>query len=212
MLDGNRNSGRLYTREAWDQATDPSFVLNLDRYYRVVDVIHDSINTQFFCEAGLSIRSQYPTENDRIQLLPQMWVVKIDETEYWDESFRKQHRIKRIVGVYIFNKAKAVHLCEMTPSYELRRYPSQWEGEDGFDYTDEEKVQTIDDEIQKSESGNDLWAYEHCHEIDKLCETTIEPGGLPPDGGGAYRLTGLVSVTEEDAFDEIEEYTSSAEL
>ena len=47
-----------------------------------------------------------------------------------------------------------------------------------------------------------------------LLKTEIKEGFFPPEGqgGGGYRITGLVSVTVEDAIEEIREGTNNGDL
>ncbi len=210
VIDGDRNHGEAYTREAWKRGGKPSYILRDDTYFKVCDDGEE----EFFCRAGLSIRDQEPVEGDRIQLLPEMCVVKEDETEYWDKPFRKRHKIKRIFGVYVFNRRKACYLCEMTPSYELRFFGSQWEGEDGYDAEDENAAEKIDDAIRDGDRDTEEWSYMHCADVDRLLETVIKEGCFPPEGkaGSGYPITGLVSVTEEDAIEEIREWLCNGDL
>jgi hypothetical protein len=210
-IDGDRSYAEVYTREAWMEGGKSSYVLRDDTYYKV----GDDGEEDFFCRAGLSIRDQEPVGGDRIQLLPEMFCLKEDETEYWDEAFRTQHKIKRIFGVYVFNRRKAVYACEMTPSYERRFFGSQWEPCDDFEDDDySSKAEKIDDAIRDGNRGTEEWSYMHCSDVDRTLETEIKEGFLPPEGkaGGGYKITGLVSVTEEDAIEEIREGLCNADL
>jgi hypothetical protein len=212
-IEGDRNYGEVYTREAWEQGGKPSYVLRDDTYF----MLCDDGKEEFLCRAGLGISDQEPVEGDRIQLLPEMWCVKEDETEYWDEQFRKRHKIKRILGVYLFNRRKAAYLCEMTPSYERRFFGSQWEPYHSFEDDDySSKAEEIEDALRDGDRGTEEWSYMHCSDVDRLLKTEIkEHGGwFPPDGrgGGGYKVTGLVSVTEEDAIEEIREGMCNGDL
>lgn len=46
-------------------------------------------------------------------------IVFVDETCYWDEEFRQQHKIKSIGRACILDRERRVHYCELTPSSEL---------------------------------------------------------------------------------------------
>jgi antirestriction protein ArdC len=148
------------------------------------------------------------------RLLPEMFCLKEDETAYWDEQFRREHKIKRIFGVYVFNRRKALHVCEVTPSYERQFVGSQWEGKDGYDAEDENAAEKIDDAIREGDIGTEEWSYMHCSDVDRTLETEIKEGFLPPEGkaGGGYPITGLMSVTEDDAIEEIREWLCNGDL
>lgn len=46
-----------------------------------------------------------------------VYLVKLDETEYWCEDIQKV--AGKLYGVYAYNPKKHVHCCELAPSYEL---------------------------------------------------------------------------------------------
>lgn len=57
---------------------------------------------------------------------PHICVVKIDETECWDDSPGSlREKAGKIFGVYIYDANKHVHCAELTPSYELYFVESQ---------------------------------------------------------------------------------------
>jgi hypothetical protein len=209
-LDGDRLSGNLYTKEAWESDGRWDFTLRDDNYYTVGDYGEET----HLCRAGLSIRDQEPVEGDRIQLLPEMWCVKQDETEYWAQEFLAEHRIKRIFGVYVFNKQAAHYLCEITPSYELRPFSSQWEPQDNFEAGEfNEGFEKVDDAIREAEADDERWSYQHVSDVKRNLETEIRQGCLPPEGkrAGGYHVE-VASVTEKDAITEIEEGQSNWQL
>jgi hypothetical protein len=204
-LDGNRLGGELYTKEAWEDEGKPSFVLRNDRYFKVMPDGEE----EFFCRAGLSIRDQEPVEGDRIQLLPEMHVVKVDETDLYDEDWRKEFHLKRIICVYVFNRRRAVYCCEMTPSYELQSFGSQYELDIDYDHPNYDEIsEDASEEVRSADAGCEQFSYIHCGNVDDILKTEIGKDGccFPPEGkSGGYKVTGLVSVTEEDAYEEISE-------
>lgn len=206
-LDGDRLSGHAYTKEAWATGRDPEFFLRDDMYYRTLDETP-------FCRAGLSISDQEPVDGDRIQLLPDMWVLKVEETEYWELADLPS---VRVFGVYVLNKRKVNYLCEMTPSYELYRFDSQWD-------MDEEPLpddphgtlaEKIGDAIRDGERGDEDVIYVHVSDVEKQLKEEIRKhaGALPSKGStGGYRWTDLEAVTEEDALEEIRESQCNGDL
>lgn len=217
-LDGDRNGGELYTREQWQSESGPAYRLRDDHYYAVSPGGEETL----LCPAGLSIKDQEPVVGDRIQLLPEMFVVKMDETEYWDEEFRNKCGVKRIFGVYAFNRRKVCYLCEITPSYELVFLGSQWEGnwnpegvlDEEFDEDEyQRRADEADAEIRKGDASTEEFSYQHCSDVDRMLQTKIKRVFFPPEGkSGGYPMTDIASVTEEDALEEIREVWNTSEL
>lgn len=204
MLDGDRESGLLFTKEQVSPNAVASFALEGDTYYRIVnDGL--TVKREPFCRAGLSITEQESVPYPRIQLLPDMWVLKIDETRHWNGL--KDHKIRRVFGVYVLNKRAAHHLCEITPSYELHMFDSQYE--QGW-LPDDPNYESLNEAAQEHVRGGD-WQqdsdviYMHAPDVEKMLKTRIRErmGDLPDGAAGGYKLTGLLSVTEEDAIEEI---------
>jgi hypothetical protein len=207
FIDGNRNFAEVYTREAWEQSGKPSYVFRDHFYFKV----GEGGEEKFFCRAGLSIKDQEPVEGNRIQLLPEMFVVKQDETDLYDKAWVRQYRFRRIIGVYVFNRRRVVHCCEITPSYERQFFGSQCELdliEDDLNFA--ELLEVAEEELRSADAGTEQFSYQHCSDVDRLLATEIKEGFLPPEGkaGGGYQITGLVSVTDEDAVEEVREYTA----
>lgn len=48
-----------------------------------------------------------------------MVAIKIDETEYWNDSFLRENNISNIFTVYVYDPNKRVHVCSLSPSVEL---------------------------------------------------------------------------------------------
>jgi hypothetical protein len=144
-----------------------------------------------------------------------MFVVKQDETDLYDEGWVKQYHFKRIIAVYVFNRRRVVHVCEITPSYEREFFGSQCEldlSEDDPKF--EELREVAEEELRSADAGTEHFSYQHVADVDRLLETTIKEGFLPPEGkaGGGYKITGLVSVTEEDAIEETREGLCNGDL
>ena len=223
-LDGDRTYAEIYTKEAWERSGKPSYFLQHDTYFladengekteNILGHAHLSITTQARAQADAEEAADEAAGKvrDRIQLLPDMWCVKTDDTEYWDEEFRKEHKIKHIFGVYVFSKSTHCHLCEFTPSYELCFMGSQWDAD--LDDSDDELPDRIDEAVREGDTSTEEYSYMHVSDIDALLKTEIKEGFFPPEGqgGGGYRITGLVSVTVEDAIEEIREGTNNGDL
>ena len=50
---------------------------------------------------------------------PNICVIALDETQYWELPAEYKPYIERVEGIYWFNRKLAVHLAEFTGSYEL---------------------------------------------------------------------------------------------
>jgi len=62
------------------------------------------------------------TENQEVSgemITTDFYVVKIDETRYWDVDFRRKNGINSISRVYLFDKNEHTYCAEMTYSYWL---------------------------------------------------------------------------------------------
>lgn len=105
-----------------------------------------------------------------------LYIVKIDETEYWNERVFKEHpAIKRIFGVYMVDMDSRTYLAEMTPSYFLSFLENQW---DGNYRISEEKLEEIDELLRGTEADEDI--YMHTGAIDRA---PALPGVF---GGGSF--------------------------
>lgn len=67
---------------------------------------------------------------------PAFFILKLDETEYWCQEVKD--KAKKIFGIYLFDKNKHVHCCELTPSYECTFVKSEWTDSDLSDEEQEE--------------------------------------------------------------------------
>lgn len=196
FIDGDMLFGNIFTKEQWEQDGKPSYVLR-NRQYFSLDANEE----------------EQPLVECKIELLPDMWCIKEDETKYWREDLIKKYGIKRIFGVYLFNAAKAVYCCEMTPSYERVFIHSQWEADEAI-YDNEELREELYAEIDDGDNGTETFSYAHCCDLTKIHLLKVHQGDLPPEGvtRGAYRVGELVSVTEDDAIEEIREWRCNGDL
>lgn len=105
--------------------------------------------------------------NTESEIVPSVLAVRLDETSNWDADFLKKYRIEKVFGVYVYNRNRRVHCCEMTASYELNFVESQFEFEAGF-YPEDQLSEEIDDLRIEAEAGTELVSYYHCHSIDKI--------------------------------------------
>lgn len=141
-------------------------------------------------------------EHGKVELLPDLHIVKIDERHHWIDP-NILAKIKRIYGVYVFDRHQHFHLCSISASYELHFLGTQYEDTDGLD---EYESDELNGEILLGEAVTELVTYWDRHDIDSMLETKCEEGWLPPEGkNGGFALTGIESVTSEGAIEEAEE-------
>jgi len=65
------------------------------------------------------IESMYleDTEDGSRKNAPDFWVVKVDETEYWNKGFLSKHKIKKISNVYLVDKNETTTICSAERNY-----------------------------------------------------------------------------------------------
>ena len=185
MVDGDNNSADVFTEEAWNNDGEP------------------------FCRREWGEFT--PVEGGKVDLLSELWIVKIDEREHWLDPDVLAN-CPRIYGVYVFDRKQHFHVCSFEPCYELFFLGSQ------YDETDELQ----DDEYQRDEiNGRILDGDAQCEPvsywskaaIERMLETKIEEGFLPPEGqNGGFRLTGVESVSYDDAIEEAREAYNGSPL
>ena len=66
-----------------------------------------------------TLRGKVLVDTGALPLVPDWYVIAIDETEYWNIDEEHRALIDRMLGVYMFNWRKHTYLCEVTPSYKL---------------------------------------------------------------------------------------------
>lgn len=127
-------------------------------------------------------------------------IAVIDQTQYWDEEFVKI--TGRMFGVYVFDKNRHVHCCEITPSYELHFVEDIWENRCEVADRDECEADSIDQEILMTD--NEPVSYYHTYVIDggkdwPACE-------LPEGSVGLRRIEGPWPDDSDEAIEEALEY------
>lgn len=189
MLDGDNNHGEAFTNDAWVNDGRPSYQR---RYGKFVDADDNPI----------------APEHGRVELLPELFVVKIDETEYWlDPKVLKG--TKRIFGVYVFDRRQQFHICSFTASYELHFLGSQWEEVEGLS---EEDHDDLWHRINEGDLQSEPVSYWDRNDIERMLATTCRAGFLPTERSGGFALTGVVSITTEDAIEEAQESYQASEF
>lgn len=89
--------------------------------------------------------------------LPDFWLVKIDESEYWTDSIRQ--RVKRVWSVYLLDASRHTHLCELAPSYWLEFVESYPEHLPETDESERDKLsETIAEEAAMC-SDQDMYVH-----------------------------------------------------
>jgi hypothetical protein len=189
MLEGDNNYGEIFTAEAWENDGSPSF---LRRFGKFVDA------------------DDYPIdpEHGRVELLPDLHAVKIDEREYWLDA-EVLGRTKRIYGVYVFDRRQHFHLCSFSASHELYFLGSQWEPVEGLSDEDHDDLR---DRIMQGDGQSELVTYWDKADIDRMLTHPCQEGFLPSKGNGGFALTGIVAVTTEDAIEEARESYQASEF
>ena len=102
-------------------------------------------------------------DENEVKVIPEIRVLKADETEYWCDEIKA--KVKRIFGVYVFDWRRHVHCCELTPSYECHFVEDQAEYVDGLS---DGEIDKLDDLIREAQAHNDPVRYYHCSNIDSL--------------------------------------------
>ena len=189
MLDGDNNYGEVFTSEAWENDGQPSYQR---RYGQFVDADDNPIDP----------------EHGRVELLPDLFVVKIDEREYWLDPV-VLGRTKRIFGVYVFDRRQQFHICSFSASHELNFLGSQWEEIEGLSDEDHDDLW---ERINQGDGQSDPVTYWDKADIDRMLATTCREGFLPTKANGGFALTGVVSVTTEDAIEEARESYKASEF
>lgn len=191
MLDSSDNEGWLYTKAEWESDAEP-------RYHR--DFRGDI---------------SPPVEDGVIELLPDVWIVKIDETEYYSadvtgdpELSAKYSRLaKRIFGVYVLDRNVHHNLCEFTPSYELRFLGSEADLRDELnvnvsDANFYKEIEELDELLREGDRWTDEYGYRHVSDVEPLLKLPCKRGWLPEGKAGAYKFDSDL-VRSHDVFNEV---------
>lgn len=189
MLDGDNNYGEVFTSEAWANDGQPSYQR---RYGQFVDADNNPIDP----------------EQGQIELLPELFVVKIDEREYWLDPV-VLGRTKRIFGVYVFDRRQQFHICSFTATHELYFLGSQWEEIEGLSDEDHDDLW---ERFNQGDGQSEHVTYWDRWDIDRMLANACPEGFLPTERSGGFALTGIVSVTTEDAIEEAREAYQASEF
>jgi len=181
-LDSEDNSGWLYTREEWEQDKEP-------RIYR-----------RFGNHEGLE-------EGERVELLPDVWIVKIDEREHWIAP-DVLDKTARIFGVYVFDRRQVTHCCSFSGSYYLSFLGTQWEA--SRELTDDE-TEALDESIWEGNCQCESSNYFDQRDVDRMIAKPCREGFLPEGSAGGFHVD-VTAVVTDDAIAEIEEAYRGSEL
>ena len=100
--------------------------------------------------------------------IPMDWrIVRFDDTRYYGEDWLRERKITRCLSYYIYDKNRHVHLCEITPSYELWKVSFDFESAE--DATDEER-ETAWGDMLDAENGDEDVTYMHVSTVDRFEE------------------------------------------
>ena len=191
FVDGEYSYGDVFTEAAWKNDGEPTYIQRRGDFF-------------------LSDDSEIPT--GRVQLLPDVCVVKVSDREYWCEEV--QALTTRIVAVYALDRRQHHYLCEMCASYELWFIEHQYEPTEEVDQ-DDDKREELNELILDGSRYEERVVYEHRCDIEPMFGRgrRCRPGCLPRnDRGGGYRLRGLRSVTWDGVIEEIGEMCSNSDL
>jgi hypothetical protein len=191
LVDGEFTYAEVFTEEAWKIGAGPSYIQNRGDFFLPDD-------------------TEIPT--GRVQLLPDVCIVKIPDREYWSEEV--QALTNRIFAVYALDRRQHHYLCEMCASYELWFIEHQYEPVDGVDQ-DDDKREELNELILEGGRCEEQIVYEHRSDIDRMFGRggRCRPGCLPKgDRGGGYRLRGLRSVTWDGIMEEIFEARCNSDI
>jgi len=100
------------------------------------------------------------TGNDRRVI--DAYAIALDETDYYNLHPADAPFIKRILGVYLFDRNERVHCCELPPSYFLIYLYTCVEFVDGID---DDMREAIDEKFANEPSDD---CYIHCSSIERI--------------------------------------------
>ena len=188
-LDGDNNYGEVFTQDAWEHDGQPSY---LRRFGSFVDADENPIDP----------------DQGRVELLPELFVVNIDETAYWLDPVVLQ-RTKRIFGVYVFDRRQHFHICSISASHELYFLGSQWDEIEGLS---DDEHDDLSERIMQGDCQSDPVTYWDNSDIDRMLENQCREGFLPNESCGGFALKGVVLVTAGDAIEEAKESYHASEF
>ena len=137
--------------------------------------------------------------NEKPKLPIDARVIAIDETRYYDIEAADKPLIKKILGVYLYDKNEVTHCCELTPSYWLiHLYNLVIFTEEG-EALDEITRDLKRDYYEMSDSED---KYFHCHDVDEM-EAKAEKGTYHIHGDPGVPLT---EVPRDDQMEALHEH------
>jgi len=101
----------------------------------------------------------------KTEIVPEIVVVRIEETSNWNVDFLRENGIVKMFGVYVYDRRKHVHCCELMPSYELHFVEHQYELAPGIEH-DDEQLDCLDEEIRLQDT--EQVQYYHTRVIDRI--------------------------------------------
>ena len=118
----------------------------------------------------------------QIELFPDIWVVRIFDTECFDEDWLLERGIGRTWNVYVINKTQHFHICSVEASYEAFLIDS------GFEFTDPDSVSDddrdrIDEEFRDSVAHDERVSYFSKSYIDRLPADQVHHHGIEATKG-----------------------------
>jgi hypothetical protein len=108
---------------------------------------------------GCIFTAVYSTENRSQNMttqtpVPDFWLVKIDETEFWCDYIKS--RVKKVWSVYLVDVAQHTFCCEPTPSYWLTFVESYADYLKSSDETEQDK---LSEEIKEAANADEQGMY-----------------------------------------------------
>lgn len=97
------------------------------------------------------------------KIVPNFEIVKFEETEFYDATELTRLGIKKVYGIYLYDKNQVTFCCELTPSYCL--YYVDFCYDNSSDLTDVQCEEAYD-WLVEANSGNEEVEYFHCSDID----------------------------------------------
>lgn len=93
------------------------------------------------------------------------YLLRVDETEYMNDVWRRSLKVEHYWCYYLFDRTRGVHLCELTPSFEL--WYAGFDVECSEDATDEEREHAWEDLLGAQQ---ELVTYMHTFDVDKAVQ------------------------------------------
>lgn len=99
-------------------------------------------------------------------ILPNLVMMRMDETSHYETPFLKKHGIARVWGNYLYDTTRIAYACELTPSYCCHTLPDTAEYLPG---ATEDMITDAEAEFANPDNiDTDPIRYYHCKEIDAL--------------------------------------------